>query len=119
MIDVWLGMFVTGGAALLCLRNSRNETAREMALSLNLPAHVNVIDETVTDWLTSEKGERGGDECRSLLALYSYELGAQLDANCHVERVAIYKQEFYRLQVSSLLTDWPINQRLHFDRKMD
>ena len=87
-----------GGPTLLCQRNSRNQTAREMALSLNLPAHVDVIDDTVTDWLTSNK--HGAEECRSLLALYSYDFGSLFDAQADVSGVATYKEEFYRLQVS-------------------
>ena len=69
-----------------------------MALSLNLPAHIDVIDDTVTDWLTSN--QPGSNEYRSLLALYSYEFGSLFDANADVNGVATYKKEFYRLQVS-------------------
>ena len=96
-----------GGPALLCQRNSRNQTAREVALSLNLPAHIDVIDDMVTDWLTSNK--HGADECRSLLALYSYDFGSLFDSKANVDGVATYKEEFYRLQVNGFHQSETIN----------
>jgi len=100
-------MMREGGPALLCQRNSRNQTAREVALSLNLPAHIDVIDDMVTDWLTSNK--HGADECRSLLALYSYDFGSLFDSKANVDGVATYKEEFYRLQVNGFHQSETIN----------
>lgn len=90
---------------MLCLRNAANETARDMAQSLQLFSHVEAIDEIVISWLT---GIHSLDkQNQSLLALYSYELGPIFEDEFRLkslDQVQNYRIEFYQLQVRSTYT---------------
>lgn len=70
-----------------------------MAQSLQMFDHVDEIDQIVANWLTSDEYAH----YRTLLALYSYDLGSIFENNGTVREHAetqAYKMEFYRLQVS-------------------
>lgn len=86
----------TGGPLLLCQRNASNRNARDLAESMQLHSHVQMIDQTVKGWLTSDRTD--AHTKRTLLALYSYNLTDIFESvdPTHLEE---YKSEFYRLQV--------------------
>ena len=85
---------------MLCNRNANNQTPRDLAESLNLQEHVNVIDQSVCDWIVSNAAN--AKEMRTILALFSWDLNRLIKPNSEQQSVRLYQQECMRLQVSSL-----------------
>lgn len=89
----------TGGPHLLCQRNASNRNARELADFMQLDDYVDMIDQTVTQWLTFDETNKDSEK-RTLLALYSYDLTNIFENKTVIQtNLEDYKCEFYRLQV--------------------
>lgn len=66
---------------------------------MQLDDYVDMIDQTVTRWLTSDEANKDSNK-RTLLALYSYDLTNIFENKTLIQtNLEDYKCEFYRLQV--------------------